>query len=1286
MCAATVCAAQWGNGGSMAGRILDGDGAPVEHARLVIEALDSGTTYDLGTDANGEFLLPQLAPGAYKVAVQAPGYAAWTLPEVEISAGQQRELSPRLESLMAKRQRGSESAGQRVSESASQQASEQASLRDSAPVNPPVLAAHANAALAGLQQQARGAEPEEQEPEMRGVLASQNRAAAPVGALALKPLAAAATPGPVYVRLRNAQRVHARASVTTPQGLVEAKISEQPVVPAGATDWAAFEPDNQRAGAQRSSESASLPIRRPIPSPILSPIRPEEQPSATATAREGADRSVDSDSLGVPPVPPLDEDMTVGDVAPEATEADRREEPPAKSTEAQNAEPKARPAALELAEAFAPEPGAQDGANPVEISTNTVTYQNSVTVGDQNRPDRAAGEDDVSLFAPAGGDAVEAPVRSRGSSGDSFTVRSPHETSRVHGQTFVEDRDAAWGAENAETTLTTQTASGAFVTTPYKPPDRRLQAALELGGPLGTGGRGQWFAAVDGLERNNPGMAVVSEPAKFFAPLTASQLETLQARLQGGMSAALDTAQAEALYTQTMGQLDSLLGSVARSTRQVIAFPRLDWKLNGRNRISAGYDMIRLTARNGVWSAPTETWGTGSFGTRTLALDSVSGQWNRFLTPNLLNELRYTAAHDLESEMPVTPSGFEQALAKNPLGLTPQISVASGSGGFRFGTPSYLDRMAYPDEFRQEAADTLTWVRGRNQVSVGYALDYVRDAISGLIYGAGGYSYSTREAFVADLLSPSHCDASTTGTGDLPCWSRYEQTVGPDTFRFDTADYAGFATDELKLRPGLTLSAGARYDYEHLPKPNAALVNPAIPETASLPSEGNLSPRVGFAWALPWRGRPGAATVVRGGLGAFYGRIANVTVLNAISQTGTANAERNYIFKPLDTGAPQFPVVFSAHPDLQIAPNVTYFSSHFQHARALQAQFSVEQPLGRRTTLTLNYWGSFANDLPRIVDENIDLSAVGRIAYTVNDPEQKGPLTGTYESKFFYKRLNANFNQMAEMQSTARSRYEAVGASVRSRLPHGMLLMLDYRNAHALDDSPYATAYNGRWNVLDPSNLALDWGTSNLDIRDRLSGGLVLHEPWHATGWAQDLFGGYTLDVTGGYRSGRPYTMRTVGAVPSFACSYEEWLAAGNDCVLSAPSGVITGVPVPVEALGDSLNGAGGANWLPEVGRNTYRYPAAFNGNVNFAKRTGLGGRKALEFGANVSNFMNHSNVTHLETVGYVVSGETSSTGAGKLTYLSGTNGHSQFGAVTTTNNNSTYRDRQIELVLRLIF
>lgn len=1222
-----VAHAQWQNGGSMAGQIVDGDGAPVEHARLEIEEMGSGTTYQVFTNGQGRFLLPQVAPGDYSIDVEAAGFASWQEGGVEVGAGTQVDVAPRLDRLVAARV----ASVPPVREAASRRAGESGKV---------------------TRTRRRGGE-------VRASLRQSPRAASPVG-------------GDTSLRPEIA-KVHARVTVRTAQGTVSAEIAEVPIEAPASGDWAAFEPGNGRSGSRASGgtgrpgssvfgtrQSARVSAAPEKAKPEVAVVSSPSRAPAGNTPRahvEGELPAVGSlyEPEGWNPKPAVE------------TAKERR-------AKAQQAKWK------ELAEAFVP---------PRQTVTDTGTK--SAAGGGLDRDEAAEASQEMSQFEPvrdASGNTDSVAEQRLSGAVDIQDLVAPERRTgagRLHGQVFTEDRDKAWGSQNAFATLTTQQADGSFVTTPYDPPDRRMQYGLELGGGIAKG-RGHWFVAVDELTRDFPGMAVPSNAAKFFAPLTASQLQTLAGRLSVGVSA-VSAAQAQQDYTQTLGTLTGLLGPVARTTRQTIALPRFDWRLNERNRISAGYDMVRLDAKNGMRTAPTANWGMGSFGTRTLRLDAISATWNTFVTTNVLNQLRYTHAHDLESEMADAPTAFEEQFARNPYGVPPEVGVASGSGGFRFGTPSTLNRPAYPDELRQEAADTLTWVRGRNQVDVGYALDYVRDHTSGLTYATGDYTYSRKEQFVADLLSPDHCDASTTGAGNLPCWSTFRQTTGPTDFKFDTADYAGFATDTLKLLPTLTLSVGARYDYEKLPKPNAGLVNPDIPETAVLPSAGNLSPRVGVAWELPWsRRRRGMTTVLRGGFGIFYGRIPNTSVLAALTQTGAPNAQRIYEFKPLDVGAPTFPFVFSPHPDLQVKPDATYFATGFQHPRAEQAQVSVEQSLGRHLRLTVNYWGSFGSHLPRIVDQNIDLTNVGQISYTVNDPGQLGPLPVTYTSKFYYQRLNPKYQQMAAMESNANARYQAAGFSLVGRLPHAMALTLGYRYGHAVDDNPYSRAYSGRWNVLDPADLALEHGTSNMDIRDRLTGGLLLHEPWHAKGWLSELMDGYTMAMTGGMESGRPYTMRVLGTVPSMSCSYEEWLQAGSGCVQIPLQGVISGEGVAISGLGGGLNGAGGGKWLPQIGRNTFRYPGTYNASLRMGKRFALGGGSSLVFQANVNNVMNHRNVTNMETMGYTLSGVKTSTGTGKLTYLSGANGHAAFGTVTNANSTRAYTDRQIELVMRWIF
>jgi hypothetical protein len=85
-----------------------------------------------------------------------------------------------------------------------------------------------------------------------------------------------------------------------------------------------------------------------------------------------------------------------------------------------------------------------------------------------------------------------------------------------------------------------------------------------------------------------------------------------------------------------------------------------------------------------------------------------------------------------------------------------------------------------------------------------------------------------------------------------------------------------FAQDKWKLRNNLTLSLGARYDFEILPTPNQD--NPLFAgDPDGYPRDmNNISPRVGFSWALD----EDARSAVRGGFGVFYQRTSYTFLTN----------------------------------------------------------------------------------------------------------------------------------------------------------------------------------------------------------------------------------------------------------------------------------------------------------------------------------------------------------------------------------------------------------------------
>ncbi len=832
-------------------------------------------------------------------------------------------------------------------------------------------------------------------------------------------------------------------------------------------------------------------------------------------------------------------------------------------------------------------------------------------------------------------------------------------TNQLHGELFLFDRNSAWAARNAFASYT-NVRTGATTTTAVVGVglrDTLTQGGLSVGGPLRRDklfGQFTW----DRYHRDFPAIARVSNPTMFFGTPTQQQFQTLAARLN------VLPSEAVARYNGVLTGLASLLGQVPRSADQSIFFPKVDWQFSDRGHLALQWNHLRWNSPNGVQTSPTATYGSNSFGNSITASDSIIGRLAYFLSPNLLNELTFQYGGDLETEAGNPPAPFESTLAQNIYGRPAQVQIQSY--GFRFGNPPVLNRAAYPDERRYELDDTLTEVRGRHTIKAGYSVNFVNDYSDALYNSNGTYVYSNVMNFATDYLSPDHCNNSTVGVGTLPCYSNYTQTFGPTTFQFQSADYAGFLSDVWKATPRLTLSLGLRYEYEQLPNTNAALSNPEIPQTAFLPHDpNNFGPRLGFAWDPTGSGR----YVVRAGYGLYYGRIINATAFSALTSTGAPTAQRSYYFKPLDTGTPPFPFVFSGTPYLSVAPSAVYFDRHFQNPEVEQAELSLEGKVDPRTTVTFSALLSQGRELPNYLDTNIDLASAQTLTYLVVDPLRQGPLPARYISRFYTARLNPNYGQITDIFSETNSKYAAGVVAVNHNLSGVLDLHASYTYAHTSDWNQHATAFADTNDILDPANLALEYGNSDFDIRQRLTGGLVLRSATRARGLFGRAVNGWQLSPTAELRSGLPYSMQTTGSVPSVA--YIDNLRRKT----------------ALSGLGASINGSGGASRLPEVGRNTFRYPAVINASLRISKRTTLTEHTSLEFLGESFNLLNHQNITGIDTTGYSISSSSTVGQLPLLTWQSGlTPNSSEFGTRLSGNNTNLYTDRQFQIAAKLHF
>jgi outer membrane receptor protein involved in Fe transport len=831
-------------------------------------------------------------------------------------------------------------------------------------------------------------------------------------------------------------------------------------------------------------------------------------------------------------------------------------------------------------------------------------------------------------------------------------------TNDFHGDLFYYNRNNRFGATNP---FVTRPILGTSQVERFKPVDKRHQFGGAIGGPI-MRDKLFFFFTYDQQKRNFPGAAVLSNQLflnNTSATAACTATPGVNRNCLRGRSATNAAFLTDANINQATDFISSLLGEVPRSQDQRIIFPKIDWIINSSNNFTASYNRMRSQSPAGIQTQPTTFSGTSSFGDDFVEADIFNSRLTSTISPTVLNEARFQWGRDNLFAFSQEPTAGEQALL--PAGLTrlPNVSLTSG---ISFGKPTFLERVANPDERRVQFADTVTMSRGQHTFKMGFDYNHVNDLLDNLVTEGGSYNYANFNDFIVDYLNARQngalrtagvlCATSTRLAGK--CYNSptgFTQAFGPTAFEISTNDYSFFLQDDWRATPRLTVNLGLRYEYQQLPQtqiPNALanLANQSFgPEqTNSIPADkNNFGPRIGLAYDLTGDGK----TSLRGGYGIYYGRIINSTIINAISNTGVAGAQRTFTFNPADATSPIFPNVAPAAPTGAVVPNIVAFSPDMKSPLIHQADLILEREIGRNMAVSISYLFSRGRNLPTFVDENLPTPI--QQTYTFNG----GELSGQTITVPFFQRLAAGngrpdtrFGAITQIRSDIESKYDALVLQLNRRLTKGLQLQTHYTFSRARDNGQNSQTFTFTQGRLNPFDETLDdEGPSNNDVPHRFVFSAV-YTPGTPFGLENSrvgraIFGGFTIAPIFVAQSGNVYTANFSGNV-------------GNN------------------PISGGLTGSGGGSRITAFERNSFRQPKLVNLDLRISRRFRFKETMNLEFLAEGFNIFNRYQVTGVNNLAYNLSGNT-------LTALPA------FGQVNAAGN-SIYRERQVQFAVRFQF
>jgi hypothetical protein len=520
------------------------------------------------------------------------------------------------------------------------------------------------------------------------------------------------------------------------------------------------------------------------------------------------------------------------------------------------------------------------------------------------------------------------------------------------------------------------------------------------------------------------------------------------------------------------------------------------------------------------------------------------GSWTHVVSPNQVNDLRYTlndrVFHNLSAGLGGNyPSKL--GLQSVPDTAFPTIAPAGYSG---LGA-AQQERLQDPIQTNQ-VVDNYSWTLGRHAMKFGFEArrSFNKDVLLSSV--SGSYSFATTPTGL-----PGN---SATGSGLASMLVGFPTSfteLQTEPLLRDTWYLAGFAQDDWTVTPSLTLNLGLRWEVDtpevdqnnRMNSFNSSAINPVsgtpgvvtflgvngTPTTPYSTRRKSFGPRFGFAWKVFGSDK----TVVRGGYGIFYASPfdAGVPNVNALgfSTSATLTTPNNGITAPFLLNQavpvpPANPVLSPSFGAVAVgqATNtaVTYFDPSRSVGYSQQANLGIQRQLPGAITVEVTTLANISHKL-----------AVAAMPIDQILPSQLGPNCNTQACRPFPQFTNVSIQN----PTLGDSRYLAGLVRLQKKFSHGLSFGANFTYSKFLgnindagtslgaENGPFSNYYNRR----------ADWGPNANDVHNRLSLNWLYELPfgkgqrWLAANPLGYVVGGWSLASVATFQSGPPVTAVT---------------------------------------------------------------------------------------------------------------------------------------------------------------